>query len=404
MEYQSYRRISIVLILLMILLLFLPKWPAVQFTRWIVPVTWGIVIAAIVFFVPRVHPAGRLSSRGNFYIGSVICAVVLLIFRFAAGYFMGQLGESPYDHSPEGLLGNFLIIAPTIVGRELIRSSFLCTYYTRFMFASYSRYNVKPFVFIILVTTTSDLNFSTIGRIENLRSLTVFAATELGPALSQNIVLSYLALYGGTAAALFYIGILSAFHWMSPVLPILNWLTEGTIDILIPIVSILLLLKNGSFRAVRNKMDRSWVQKGEGLKWTLTAVLSIGLIWFVLGVFPIVPSLIATGSMEPMIYPGDVVLLKQIKTEDQIRTLKSGDVIQFQRDDILITHRIVSVIDDGLGNLTYRTKGDNNSTEDVRLVLPNEIKGTFICVIPKVGYPTLLLKSVDANGSKDVVF
>ena len=124
----------------------------------------------------------------------------------------------------------------------------------------------------------------------------------------------------------------------------------------------------------------------------MTAIISIALIWFVVGVFPIVPSVIVTGSMQPLIYPGDIVLLEKVTSEEQIRSLESGDIIQFKRDEVLITHRIIEVIDDGLGNLTYRTKGDNNSAEDSRLVDPNDVKGILVKVVPKVGYPTLLIK------------
>ena len=132
--------------------------------------------------------------------------------------------------------------------------------------------------------------------------------------------------------------------------------------------------------------------KGEAVKLTMTAIISIALIWFVVGVFPIVPSVIVTGSMQPLIYPGDIVLLEKVTSEEQIRSLESGDIIQFKRDEVLITHRIIEVIDDGLGNLTYRTKGDNNSAEDSRLVDPNDVKGILVKVVPKVGCPTLLIK------------
>ena len=108
--------------------------------------------------------------------------------------------------------------------------------------------------------------------------------------------------------------------------------------------------------------------------------------------------------MQPLIYPGDVILLRQMQTEEQLRSLSAGDVIQFQRDQIRITHRITEILDDGIGNLTFRTKGDNNSAEDSRLVLPNEIKGTLITVVPKVGYPALLIKKSPNNRNRDIEF
>jgi signal peptidase len=116
------------------------------------------------------------------------------------------------------------------------------------------------------------------------------------------------------------------------------------------------------------------------------------------------PSVIATGSMEPLIYPGDIVILKQMRSEDQIRGLKNGDIIQFKRNEILITHRIIEIESDKHRNLTFHTKGDNNSVEDIETVNPNDIRGVYVCVIPKLGYPTLLLKGQVNKIPEDVSF
>jgi signal peptidase len=98
--------------------------------------------------------------------------------------------------------------------------------------------------------------------------------------------------------------------------------------------------------------------------------------------------------MEPLIKPGDLVLLEKINSEDQVWKLKEGDIIQFQRDDIRITHRIIEVMrDKKTGELSFRTKGDNNSAADSQIVDPNDIKGIYVKDIPKLGYPTLLIKS-----------
>jgi len=96
--------------------------------------------------------------------------------------------------------------------------------------------------------------------------------------------------------------------------------------------------------------------------------------------------------MEPLIYPGDIILIRQIKSFDEIKALEPGDIIQFRRDNILITHRIIGIEKGEDGQLSFRMKGDNNLVEDIRLVKPDEVRGTLLKVIPKLGYPTLLIK------------
>ena len=62
---------------------------------------------------------------------------------------------------------------------------------------------------------------------------------------------------------------------------------------------------------------------------------------------------ILTGSMEPAIYQDDIVF---VRVTDKI---KENDIISFENDKEIITHRVIEVVDDG-----YVTKGDNNNASD----------------------------------------
>lgn len=70
--------------------------------------------------------------------------------------------------------------------------------------------------------------------------------------------------------------------------------------------------------------------------------------------------------MEPGIYPGDVVLIRKITKEAEIYDLKESDVINFSREDYTITHRIVEILLDEAGNVSFGTRGDNNPSEDAQ--------------------------------------
>ena len=100
-----------------------------------------------------------------------------------------------------------------------------------------------------------------------------------------------------------------------------------------------------------------------------------------MGVFPIYPKAILTGSMEPLIMPGDMVLIKKIDKEEEISALSEGEIICFKRDDITIVHRIEKVLQDKAGNISFQTKE------------PNDVRGIVIKVIPKVGLPGVLLRA-----------
>ena len=127
----------------------------------------------------------------------------------------------------------------------------------------------------------------------------------------------------------------------------------------------------------------------------ISLLVATAFAWFCVGVFPVYPSVILTGSMEPLIMPGDVVLVHKILNEDEIYELSEGDIINFKRGNIIITHRIKEVFKDEAGNVSFETKGDNNNAVDEEKVQPNDVKGTVIKVVPKIGLPTLILKGQD---------
>ena len=90
--------------------------------------------------------------------------------------------------------------------------------------------------------------------------------------------------------------------------------------------------------------------------------------------------------------PGDVVLIRKITKEAEIYDLKESDVINFSREDYTITHRIVEILLDEAGNVSFGTRGDNNPSEDAQAVLPKDVNGIVVGVVPKAGLGVLLLK------------
>lgn len=91
------------------------------------------------------------------------------------------------------------------------------------------------------------------------------------------------------------------------------------------------------------------------------------------------PVAITSGSMEPALAVGDVVLLDPPGAE-----LAVGEVVTFRRSDGgLVTHRIVGI--DGEGMLT--TRGDANADPDARAVAPDDVVGIGGLAVPLAGLP-----------------
>ncbi len=97
--------------------------------------------------------------------------------------------------------------------------------------------------------------------------------------------------------------------------------------------------------------------------------------------------IIISPSMVPTINVYDAIIIKRTEMED----LKEGDIVTFISNDpryngLTITHRITGIEKSQNGEYLFRTKGDNNNTEDSSLVRADDIYGKVILKIPKLGY------------------
>ena len=96
------------------------------------------------------------------------------------------------------------------------------------------------------------------------------------------------------------------------------------------------------------------------------------------------PTLVTTGSMEPLVTPGDVVMVRPVTPDE----LTPNTVVLFQRSDgERVLHRIVERMPDG----TFRTQGDANDVPDSEFLHLEKIRGAAVLAVPWVGRPSLWL-------------
>ncbi|MBR6034365.1 MAG: signal peptidase I [Clostridia bacterium] len=96
---------------------------------------------------------------------------------------------------------------------------------------------------------------------------------------------------------------------------------------------------------------------------------------------------IISGSMEPELKIGDIVIVKEAGKDD----IKEQDVISYRHGQSVITHRVIE-IHENEGNKTYKTKGDSNNIEDTEEISYSSIEGRMIGRIPFLGKLSRLLQ------------
>jgi len=141
-------------------------------------------------------------------------------------------------------------------------------------------------------------------------------------------------------------------------------------------------------------------QDGRDIPWRRTAnvvgvaVLIAIVVPFVVFAVPQVVGadqsyVVLSGSMEPAMSPGDVIIVNSVPAS----AIERNDVITFggQGGDTPTTHRVIDVVEQD-GTTAFRTQGDANEDPDGSLVTPDQLQGKvlspggYLLVIPLIGY------------------
>ena len=98
---------------------------------------------------------------------------------------------------------------------------------------------------------------------------------------------------------------------------------------------------------------------------------------------------VLTGSMEPTISPGDMIVVEGVKYPDQ--EIMIGDVVTFMpnpQDPTLVTHRVIGkAISPENNEVSFVTQGDANSAVDDPIAA-TQIRGKLMYTIPYLGWVT----------------
>lgn len=100
---------------------------------------------------------------------------------------------------------------------------------------------------------------------------------------------------------------------------------------------------------------------------------------------------VTSGSMEPALSPGDVVVVDETPPE----AVEAGDIVTFADGpgmEHVTTHRVVEVTTRD-GRTYFRTKGDANEEADIRPVPASDLVGRMAFSLPYVGHVVLFAQT-----------
>ncbi len=336
------------------------------------PIFWIILSGVLYFSIAKIYTNTKLRKKIIQY--TTVAVLTYLVIYLLSGLFV-TFGNNPYNTTLKGLIINFWILGVPIFSKEYIRYKLINNVY--------DRDKMKFSIFISIVYVLIDIEYTRlIGQ--NIATLTIikYCAQVIAPSIANNILFSYIAIQGDFVPSILYQLITNLYYWISPILPNSPWAMSSIIDTVIPII-LCLYIRYEKVKLTPKKDRRMIIDTNPGS--IIPLVISIVLvIWFALGVFPIKPIAIATGSMEKEISVGDVAIIQKCKGND----VNVGDIIEYQMEGYTVIHRIIEKRQEN-GEFRFVTKGDNNISPDNEIVRENQLIGKVIFKIKYIGYPAI---------------
>lgn len=106
------------------------------------------------------------------------------------------------------------------------------------------------------------------------------------------------------------------------------------------------------------------------------------------------PLIVLTDSMYPVIESGDLIICHTVEGN----VIQNNDIIAFfdpaGNGSSIVTHRVIEVINQD-GDVLFRTRGDNNNTEDKVFVPEENLVGIYQSRIPGAGHIAMFMQSTN---------
>ena len=316
--------------------------------------------------------------------GVVMIAGAVSILQLSVYMFSGVIwgfGDSPFDHSWHGLTLNVLYVTSQVIGLEFARAYLVNSLKYRHETLAIILPSIIFALFYVSPLKLASLSLD-IGTMKWIASVFL-------PLLTRSALASYMVFSGGPIPSAIYIGVLDTSKRIVPVLPNIEWFVSGALGTFMPFLGYIML---ASYNIVskprldirRHRSDIKAILKASLIITAMTAALMVPS-----GIFGFKPAVIVSGSMEPTLNVGDVVII----SESGVEGVKVGDIVGYVSKEGLIVHRVVGY--NYINNEKFLIlKGDANEEPDAEPVHPQQVLGKYMFKLPNVGWVAIYLKKI----------
>lgn len=310
----------------------------------------------------------------------IIYITIYYISIYLFGLFIG-FSKNVYNFDFVSIINNIVPVIILIFVSEILRYIINSKIKDSYLLLGLS---LIVFTMIDITFTLNATNFGDFYTVLKVIGLFVL------PSLGKNFLFTYLSVKVGFKPNMVYRYLMDIPKYILPIIPNFGSYVESIIYIAFPIL-VFIIIYNNLKKVDRkvNKIIKSKKSKKTIITYYIIIPLLIITVALTSGYFKYQAIVVATGSMSPNINKGDIVVVKKL-SDNEIRNLKIGDILVFNRENKIVVHRIYKIYSSG-DEIFFKTKGDNNNAPDSYLIEIHEILGIVKLKVRYIGYPTVAL-------------
>ena len=329
-------------------------------------------ILSLIIFIKNGFPKDNKYFKKLGIRYAIIYCLIYLIIIYCLGLFTG-FSRTIYSHTIKNLFNNIFPILIMVTSREIIR----------YIICRKSNDNILSLVAITAIFSIYDiiqvLGYYTLNSAEQIF---IFFCLEICSTIAKQSLFTYITCKISLVPTIILSLVLELFIFIVPIFPNLGNYINSVLGILLPYF---LYIK---MRTMVKYSDKKEIKNNNGKIFLMFIILIIIIIFILIsGIGKYKMIAIGSNSMNPIYYRGDAVIYEKINASN----IKKEDILVFNSNGKIITHRVVDIIK--MGNKVYfQTKGDNNNSEDIELVKENLIYGRVKYIVKYIGYPTIIIQ------------
>ena len=297
----------------------------------------------------------------------ISCLLSFFLITYFLGLFLG-FNRTVASLNIIKILRYVVLEFLVILGEEVIR----------YIIAKKIMKDFKPLIVYAAIMCFLNIIIEINGyNISTAEGLFIFFSVVIVPVISREFICSFLVYKAGLLPSALFKSVIILYEVVLPIIPILGDYLYSVSNVLLVYVMYLLCNKT-ILRA--EKADKFVRKASYGVVYYPILIVLIIIVSLISGITGYKLIAIGSNSMVPIYSKGDAIIYQKVDIDD----LKVGDIIAFQKNKVIVTHRI-AIIEDNF----IKTKGDANNSVDPFDLTGREVLGKVIFRIKYIGYPTI---------------